>query len=418
MAQISDDCFASGDELMPLDQALKLIGERLSPVVARETVDLDKALGRVLAEDVVASVNVPPHDNAAVDGYAFRFADLTRGGGGVLPIVGRAAAGHPIRDDVAAGGAVRIFTGAPMPGGCDTVLMQEDARLEDGTVIVPPGLRAGANRRKAGEDIARGQIVLKTGRRLQPADLGVAASIGQCRLPVFKRLKVALFSTGDELREPGETLAPGSIHDSNRYVLKGMLGRLGAEVVDLGILPDRYDEIRGAIARASASHDLIVTSGGVSVGEEDHVRLAVEALGHLHFWRLAVKPGRPIALGQIGAALFAGLPGNPVAVVLTFARIVRPLVEILSGAAARPAQFFQVRAGFACRKKKGRREWIRVRLETVDDGVRVVRRYPRQGSGILMSVVDSDGVIELPEDLTELEEGAMVNFLPFDGIGA
>ncbi len=418
MAQLSDDCFAAGDALMPLDEALALIGQRLEPVVGHETVALTEASGRVLAEDVVSAIQVPPNDNSAVDGYAFRFADLARASDTTLAVVGRAGAGHPFDGPVPPGAAVRIFTGAPMPADCDTVLMQEDARLAGADVVVPPGLKAGANRRMAGEDITKDQLLLKAGRRLGAADLGVAAAAGRAELSVFAPLKVALFSTGDELCEPGRPLAPGAIHDSNRHVLRALLARLGAEVDDLGILPDDARIIRAALAEAAAEHHLILTSGGVSVGEEDHVRDAVEKLGNLHLWRLAIKPGRPVALGQIGAAAFAGLPGNPVAVVLTFIRVVRPMIEILSGAEPRPPLLYSVRSGFDYRKKRGRREWVRVRLGNGDDGAPVAHKFPRQGAGILMSVVDSDGVLELPEEMEELKAGDMAPYLSFSEAGA
>lgn len=418
MAQLSDDCFAAGDELMPFDEALALMGRRLVPVVGREFVSLAEADNRVLAEDVVAAIEVPPDDNSAVDGYAFRFADLASGADTTFAIVGRASAGHPFDGPVPAGGSVRIFTGAPMPADCDTVVMQEDVRPAGGVVVVPPGLKAGANRREAGEDIRKDQLLLKGGRRLGAADLGVAASAGRAELSVFAPLKVALFSTGDELCEPGRPLPPGAIHDSNRHVLRALLARLGAEVDDLGILPDRAATIREALADAAAGHHLILTSGGVSVGEEDHVRDAVEKLGSLYLWRLAIKPGRPVALGQIGAAAFAGLPGNPVAVVLTFIRVVRPMIEILGGAEPGPPMLYSVRAGFDYRKKRGRREWVRVRLGTGDDGAPVAHEFPRQGAGILMSVVDSDGVLELPEAMEELKAGDMAPFFSFAEAGA
>lgn len=418
MAQLSDDCFAAGDALMPLDDALALIGQRLGPVVGRQVVALAEASGRVLAEDVVSAMAVPPNDNSAVDGYAFRFADLAPAADTALAVVGRARAGHPFDGAVPPRAAVRIFTGAAMPADCDTVLMQEDARLAGADVVVPPGLKAGANRRLAGEDITKDQLLLTVGRRLGAADLGVAASAGRAELSVFAPLKVALFSTGDELCEPGRPLAPGAIHDSNRHVLRALLARLGAEVDDLGILPDRAATIRGALKEAAADHHLILTSGGVSVGEEDHVRDAVQELGNLHLWRLAIKPGRPVALGQIGAAAFAGLPGNPVAVVLTFIRIVRPMIEILSGAEPRPPLLYSVRAGFDYRKKRGRREWVRVRLGHGGDGTPVAHKFPRQGAGILMSVVDSDGVLELPEEMEKLKAGDMAPFLSFAEAGA
>jgi molybdopterin molybdotransferase len=413
MAQLSADCFAHGGKLMSLDEALALIEERTSLVAGVEEVTLPQALGRVLAADLVAPISVPPHANSAVDGYAVRFEDLSPDAETVLRLVGRAAAGHPERRKTGAGEVIRIFTGAVMPEGADTVLMQEDCRLEGDAVIVPPGIKRGANRRRAGEDVEAGAVALAAGTLLRPQEVGLAASIGCAAVPVRTRLKAALFSTGDELEEPGRSLAPGRIYDSNRYTLSALLARLGVAVTDLGILPDREADIREALRRAADSHDLIVTSGGVSVGEGDHVKSAVEAQGSLHFWRLAIKPGRPIALGQVGRIPFIGLPGNPVAAMVTFLRIVRPLVLKMAGAADRRPLMFQVRAAFEYRKKAGRREWVRVSLVPNGAGGIEARKFPREGAGILSSMVAADGLVELPEDLTRLEAGTMVDVLPF-----
>ena len=305
MAQLSDDCFAFGGPLIGLDAALTLLLERTAPVTGVETAPLAAARGRVLAEDIVAPRDVPPHDNSAVDGYEVYFDDLAPGAETALPVKGRAAAGHPLAGAQARATAVRIFTGAPMPpgadgsqaGGPDTVLMQEDCVETDGVVVVPPGLKRGANRRKRGEDIKAGAIILRAGRRLKPQDIGLAASIGLTRVPVRQPLRVALFSTGDEIREPGTPAPAGAVYDANRFALLAALQGLGCSVTDLGILPDRFATIRDALAGAAAAHDLILTSGGMSTGDEDHIKPAVEALGALHFWRLAIKPGRPIAFG-------------------------------------------------------------------------------------------------------------------------
>ena len=416
MAQLSDDCFAFGGRLMTADEALDLLTERLTVVVDPETVPLRAALGRVLAEDVIAERSVPPHDNAAVDGYAVYFDDLDSGGETRLPVAGRAAAGHPLGRAQRPGEAVRIFTGAPMPEGPDTVLMQEDCGVEDETVIIPPGIRRGANRRRAGEDVEAGATVLHRGHRLRPQDIGHAASVGCTGLEVYRPLRVALFSTGDEIRDIGEALPPGCIYDANRYALAGLLERLGCTVEDLGILPDDYGVIHAALAAAGKSHDLIMTSGGVSTGDEDHVRAAVEAQGHIHLWRLAIRPGRPIALGQVGKVPFLGLPGNPVAVMVTFMRLARPAILRLSGCSDPAPTMFRVRAAFAYTKKIDRREWLRVRLITDGDGALTVEKFPRDGAGILSSMVESDGLVELPEELTRLEPGMMVDFLPFSEV--
>ena len=425
MAQLSDDCFAFGEALMPTAQALAELDARIEPVVGRETVALGAAVGRILAEDVVADRNVPPHDNSAVDGYAVWFGDLNSDTPTVLPVRGRAAAGHPLDGRAKRGTAVRIFTGAPMPngdnGGPDTVMMQEDCIERDGAgdervVEIAPGIKRGANRRDAGEDIAEGTTILARGQRLRPQDVGLAASIGRTSLDVSAPLKVAIFSTGDELRDPGAATPPGSVYDSNRYVIAALLNQLGCAVTDLGILTDDRAAIERALTDAAEHHHLVVTSGGMSVGEEDHVKAAVEARGAIHFWRLAIKPGRPIALGQIGRVPFVGLPGNPVAVMVTFLRFARPMILKLSGSTETDPHLFQVRAGFEHKKKKDRREWVRARLVSGDDGVPVAQKFERQGAGVLSSMVDADGLVELPEDLTRLEPGAMVDFLPFSEV--
>ena len=400
MAQLSDDCFAFGGTLMTAGEALALLGQRLDVVVGSETVPLRQARGRILAADLAAPFPVPPHDNAAVDGYAVYFDDLDGGGETRLPVGARIAAGQSVDRPVPRGEAVRIFTGAPMPPGPDTVLMQEDCARDGEAVIIPPGIKRGANRRHAGEDIEAGAVVLTKGRRLRAQDVGLAASIGRAELEVYAPLSVALFSTGDEIREVTEALPPGCVYDANRYALAGLLDGLGCEVDDLGILEDSEQAVREALAGAAGGHDLIMTSGGVSTGEEDHVRAAVEALGAIHFWRLAIRPGRPLALGQVGRVPFIGLPGNPVAVMVTFMRFARPAILRLSGAVDGAPKTFPVRAGFAYRKKASRREWLRVILHTGEDGMPYVTKFPRDGAGILSSMVGADDEVALFPPMT------------------
>ena len=412
MAQLSDDCFAFGGALLTVDEALARIDQGIVAVVDSETVPIGSAAGRVLARDVVSAMNLPPHANSAVDGYAVAHADLSPDRETDLPVGGRAAAGHPLDRALRPGEAIRIFTGAPMPEGADTVLMQEDCVAVDGRVRLKPGIRKGANRRRAGEDVALGETALAAGRRLGPAEIGLAAALGHVALPVFRRLRVALVSTGDEVREPGTELPPGAIYDANRFVLRALLEGLGCVVTDFGIRPDREAALADTLAAAGADHDLIVTSGGVSTGDEDHVKSAIERLGALHFWRLAIKPGRPVALGQVGRVPLIGLPGNPVAVVVTFAVLARPLILKLAGAAASTPRHFPVRSAFAYRKKPGRREYLRARLERNGDQM-VAVKYPRDGAGILSSIVQSDGLVVLGEATGALAEGAIVDFLPF-----
>lgn len=413
MAGAGNDCFVPGGELMTLDAALALLDERIKPVAGVETVPLSLALDRTLADSLTAERDVPPHDNAAVDGFAVRFDDVAVDGETRLPVTGRVAAGHPLERPVRPGEALRIFTGAPLPEGVDTVVMQEDCRLDGDCVVFGPGLRRGANRRRRGEDIRAGDGILDDGIRLRPQEIGLAASVGCATLRVRRPLRAAVFSTGDEVRDPGEAAPAGCIYDANRYAVGGLLAGLGCTVTDLGILPDHLPAIREALAGAAADHHIVITSGGISLGDEDHVRAAVEALGRLHLWRLAIKPGRPLALGQVGDAVFAGLPGNPVAAMVTFLRVVRPVVLRLAGRRHTAPRFYKVRTAFAYRKKAGRREWLRAHLVTDAGGEPRAVKYAADGSGILHSMVAADGLVELAEHMETVAEGSLVDFLPF-----
>ena len=419
MAQLSDDCFAFGGPLLPVDDIERLLAERIAPVGETERVNLHEAAGRVLAADLVATVDLPPFDNSAVDGFAVRHADLAAAGETRLTVIDRVAAGHAPAHPVGPGQAVRIFTGAPMPAGADTVFMQEDVRVESGAVIVPPGLKLGANRRRAGEDVRAGTVALPTGRRLAPQHVALAAALGRVDLQVRRRIRVALFSTGDEIVEPGAARPQPALYDANRRLLAELAGRLGAAVTDLGILPDDPQVLAQAISAAASDHDVVLTSGGVSTGEADHVRTAVEQIGRLVFWRVAIKPGRPVAMGVVPApgggsgAAFVGLPGNPVAAFITFVRVVRPLLLRLSGALPEPMLALPVRAGFAYRKKLGRREYVRVTLARAPDGTIEAKKYPQDGAGVITSLTQTDGLVELPEQTTAVEPGATIGFLPY-----
>jgi molybdopterin molybdotransferase len=419
MAQLTDDCFAFSGPLLPVADAERLIAERIAPVSGRDSVTLREAAGRVLAEDIIAPVNVPPFDNSAVDGYAVRAEDLDGDREKRLTIVDRVAAGHAATHALKSGEAIRIFTGAPMPGGADTVFMQEDCRVEGGVVIVPPGLQRGANRRLAGEDMRAGAVALPAGRRLAAQHVALAAALGLAALGVRRRVRVALFSTGDEIVEPGSRLPRAALYDSNRYLLSGLIARFGAAVTDLGILSDEPRQLARAIGAAAADHDLVLTSGGVSAGEADHVRNAVESIGRIVFWRVAIKPGRPVAMGVVpgprngDGAAFVGLPGNPVAVFVTFVRVVRPLLLRLSGALPEPLIAMPARATFSYRKRKGRREYVRVALRAAADGVIEVVKYQQDGAGVLTSLTETDGLAELLEDVTMVEPGSTVGFLSY-----
>ncbi len=423
MAQLTDDCFAFSGPLLPVDELQQIIRERISPVSETETITLNNAQGRVLSADIVAPISLPPFDNSAVDGYAVRHADLNAERETRLPIADRVTAGRAAAQPLAPSQAIRIFTGAPMPDGADTVFMQEDCRVEDDAVILPPGLKRGANRRLAGEDVPAGRAVLRDGRRLSVADLALVAGLGLTACNVRRRIKVALFSTGDEVAEPGHPLPPAALYDANRTLLSGLIGRLGGEVTDLGILADDPAILTPALRAAASGHDLVLTTGGVSTGEADHVRDAVEACGRLVFWRVAIKPGRPVAMGVIPhvadpaqSAAFVGLPGNPVAAFVTFFRVVRPLIMRLSGAHDPQPIPLPVRAGFAYRKKEGRREYVRVALRKLPDGGIEANKHPQDGAGVITSLTETDGLVELPENVTTVEAGSTVGFIPYTSI--
>jgi molybdopterin molybdotransferase len=418
MAQLTDDCFAFSGPLLPVSDMERLIAERVVPISETEEVTLTAARGRVLAADVIAPLDLPPFDNSAVDGYAVRHKDLDAKGETTLTIAGRLFAGGGKPKPVKTGEAVRIFTGAPMPSGADTVFMQEDTREESGRVIVPAGLKRGANRRLAGEDVRKDSVVLPAGRRLAAQDVALAAAVGLTALKVRRRVRVALFSTGDEIVEPGTPRPDSALYDANRYLLGGMLERLGAAITDLGIVKDDPLVLEKSIVAAAMYHDLVLTSGGVSTGEADHVRTAVEKVGKLWFWRVAIKPGRPVAMGVVrvpggGGAAFVGLPGNPVAAFVTFARVVRPLLLRLGGALPENLTALPVRLAFDYRKKPGRREYVRVALRTGADGIVEAIRHPQEGAGVITSLTETDGLAELTEDATRLEKGATVGFLSY-----
>jgi molybdopterin molybdotransferase len=417
MAQLTDDCFAFAGPLLPISEMERLIAERVTPVIEDEQVALRAAHGRVLANDIVAGTDLPPFDNSAVDGFAVRSQDLDPAAETRLKVVDRITAGHRPETGLEPGQAARIFTGAPMPAGADTVFMQEDCRVEGDLVLLPPGLKAGSNRRLAGEDVRAGNVILPAGRRLAAQHLALAASVGLTELPVRRRVRVAIFSTGDEIVEPGSARPEPALFDANRFLLDGLLERLGAHVTDLGILPDDPATLGAALKTAAADHDLVLTSGGVSTGEADHVRDAVEAIGRLVFWRVGIKPGRPVAMAVIStgttSAAFVGLPGNPAAVFVTFVRVVRPLLLRLAGALPEPLLAMPVRSGFAYKKRKDRREYVRVTLRSTPAGEIEAIKYPKDGAGIITSLTETDGLVELAEDVTTVAPGTTVGFLSY-----
>lgn len=421
MAQLTDDCFAFSGPLLPLQEMERMIDERVEPVKDTETLPLRSARGRVTAADVVAPVDLPPFDNSAVDGYAVRYADLAIDDDTKLTIAGRLTAGARAEMILTPGQAIRIFTGAAMPSGADTVFMQEDVTLDGDNVIMPKGLALGANRRLAGEDVPVGRMVLPAGAVLEAQHIALLAALGLTEVVVRRRLKVAIFSTGDEVVEPGSARGRTAVYDANRYLLSALLERLGAVVTDLGILADEPAGLARALGQAAAGHDLVITSGGISTGEADHVRGAVEKIGSLVFWRVAIKPGRPVAMGVIRAgeraahsgAAFVGLPGNPVAVFVTFVKVAKPLLSRLSGARPQRLMPLPVRAAFAYKKKKDRREYVRVALRIAADGEVEAVKHPQDGAGILTSLTETDGLLEFPEGVTSITPGDRVGFLSY-----
>ncbi|WP_411879508.1 gephyrin-like molybdotransferase Glp [Polaromonas sp. YR568] len=400
--------------LKPLDQALAELMARAAPLPGTEAVSTFDADGRVLAQELVSSLDVPAHDNSAMDGYALRAADWAEGA--VLPVSQRIPAGST-GHALAAGTAARIFTGAPVPTGADAVVMQEDCEAVETGVRIKTQPRPGQSIRRRGEDVAAGAVVLRRGERLTPASLGLAASIGFDTLQVAPRVRVALFSTGDELVMPGEVapadMKPGAIYNSNRFFLRALLLRLGCTVTDLGIVPDRLDATVAALKEASEQHDLILTSGGVSVGEEDHIKPAVQALGELVLWQMAIKPGKPFAYGKVGGSHFIGLPGNPVSSFVTFLVLVRPFLLRLQSASEVAVQPIGVPAHFDWPKADKRREFLRVKRDAAGG----LELFNNQGSGVLTSAVWGDGFVDNPAGVA-IARGDTVQFIPFSALMA
>ena len=404
---------------MPVNRARELIRRFLHPVRAIERVHVRQALGRTLAGDIVSPIDVPGHDNSAMDGWAVRFEDLVRDGETKLARVGDSFAGRPFDGSLAAGQAVRIFTGGVMPRGADTVVMQERARETPGGVTIDAGAvtKLGQNRRFAGEDLKRGATVFRDGQPLRPAEVGMLASLGIGEVSVYRRLRVAFFSTGDELVSIGTPLAEGEIYDSNRYTIHAMLTRLNCEVLDMGVVRDEPEALERAFAEAARSADVVITSGGVSVGEADFVKQLLDKLGEVLFWKIAMKPGRPLAYGRIGDAHFFGLPGNPVSVMVTFYQFVRDALLILMGQRdAAPLPTFPVRLSKAIRKVPGRTEFQRGILTRDAQGTWSVHTTGDQGSGILSSMSQANCFIILGADCGNVETGAMVQVQPLEGL--
>jgi molybdopterin molybdotransferase len=406
----ADDACAS-DALISVDVAVQKILDVAVPVDQVETIAIADSLGRVLAEDILSSINVPGFNNSAMDGYAVNSAACTEPGAR-LAVSQRIAAGE-VGVSLQAGTAARIFTGAPVPTGADAVVMQERCQRHGDEVLIETSVEPGQNIRLAGEDIEQGGITLEAGRRLRPQEQGLLASIGCAHVSVRRKLKVATFYTGDELVEPGQLLEAGQIYNSNRYTMNGLLQASGCEVIDFGIVPDTLEDTRDVLKRAATTADLVLTSGGVSVGEEDYVRVALQQLGELNMWRIAMKPGKPVAFGKVDRALFMGLPGNPVSVFVTFLVFARPLIQKLQGANGHVSSVLTVRSSFEWKPIK-RQEYLRVRIRHDDHGA-YAERYPHQGSGVLTSASWADGLVII-EPAKTIRVGDSVQYIPFQGL--
>ena len=418
--RLMDDCFLHDRDRLRHADALALIRQRVSTVTDIVETRLENAAGLILAEDVNSTRLVPARDNAAVDGFAYRHEDYDDTGGW-FAVTDRIAAGQAPAGSLHPSAAARIFTGAVMPDGADTVAMQEDCETheQDGKhfVAIPPGLRQGANRRKAGEDLKAGDPIASAGRALRPQDIGAVASSGFATVSTYRPIRVALLSTGDEIVRPGHDATAQMVYDSNHFLLRALLEPLGVEVTDLGILPDDPDRIHEAISAAAESHDALITTGGASRGEEDHVLETLDTLGSRHSWQLAVKPGRPMMFGQIGDCAFLGLPGNPVAAFVCFLLYARPLLIKLGGGLWTEPERFPLPAAFTIEKKKpDRREFLRGRLQ-IEDSTLQVTKFERDGSGLISSLREADGLIELNEDILKVAHGDIVQFIPFSQFG-
>ncbi|MDP1967953.1 MAG: molybdopterin-binding protein [Burkholderiaceae bacterium] len=417
LAQIATELQGYDPQALSAQSVNDFLDKLVDAVADTESIALFDALGRVLSADVVSPVSVPPHDNSAMDGFAFDGALLRDDAPLTLQVAGTALAGKAWRGQLASGQCLKIMTGAVMPEGLDTVVPQELARVEGERVTIAPGvLRPGDNRRLAGEDIMRGQAALRQGQLLTPAALGLLASLGLPSVRVKRRLRVAYFSTGDEILSLGEPPREGAVYDSNRYTVFGLLTRLGCEVIDMGVVRDEPALLEAAFTQAAAQADAIITSGGVSVGEADYTRTMMKKLGDVAFWRIAMRPGRPMAVGRIGRSVLFGLPGNPVAVMVTFLAFVRPALLRMMGCTAAPPPLLRARSAELMRTKAGRTEYQRGTVRRLADGSLEVRTTGNQGSGVLSSMVVANGLIVLHHDQETVQVGDEVDVMMFDGV--
>jgi len=408
---MNDCCYNPNEKMLTTDEAIQFLLERCKATEQIETIKTLDALGRVLAQAITSTLNVPPLDNSAMDGYVTRFSDLNSNAETTLAISQRIAAGY-VGDKLEKGTAARIFTGAPVPEGADTVIMQEQCQQQDDKVVISGKVGKGDHIRRAGEDIIQGSEVMSIGQKLRPQDMGLIASVGIDEIKVFKKITVAIFSTGDELLMPGEPVQPGKIYNSNRYTLTGMLQKVGCEIIDLGCIPDDLDATVEAMQQAAEQADLIMTTGGVSVGEEDYIKLAIDKLGSVEMWRVAMKPGKPVAFGEVSKTPFIGLPGNPVSVFVTFCLFARPVIRKMQGCGEVLSRKVQVVSGFDWPRKGPRREFVRGQLVMDEQGQQRAITYSSHSSGVLTSTTWAHGLVEIPENST-FEKGAVINWLDF-----
>lgn len=417
--KLANDCFIHDKDRLRHDQALEILRENMHGIAGIETVLIANAYGRILASDIVAPRNIPAFDNSAVDGYAFAHDDFEPTGG-FFPLKTRITAGDTAEIELAGFAAARIFTGAKMPKGADTIAMQEDCELhvKDGGlyVAIPSGLKKGANRRRAGEDVGIDEIVARSGLKLRPQDLAAIASTGTDKIKVYKRIKIGLLSSGNEILRPGESFEQGKVYDANHFMLSGLLENLNVDITDLGVCPDDSEKARTLLNDTSKRFDVIISSGGASKGEEDHFVNTLKELGKCHLWQLAVKPGRPMSFGQIDDTLVFTLPGNPVAAFVCFLLYVRPCIQGLSGAEFSEPQRYKIPAGFSIKSKPDRREFLRGYIVNEYDSP-IAMKFDRDGSGLITGLRESSGLIEIPEETTSVSNGEMINFIPYSELG-
>ena len=415
MKKLADDCFLHDKDRLRHDDAIAILKERLVTIAKTELLPLEAVAGRILAQDITAPRNIPSTDNAAVDGYAFAFNDHEPTGG-FFPISTRIPAGQTEQLELPGFSAARIFTGAPMPQGSDTVAMQEDCERhdQDGSrfVIIPAGLKKGANCRKAGEDVTKGDSVSKKNQRLRPQDVAAIASTGVSEVSVFRKLRVGVLSSGDEILRPGDEFSDGQVYDANHYMLRSFMDTLPIEFTDLGISDDNPAQVETVLKEAAATHDVILSTGGASRGEEDHFVSALEKLGNCHLWQLAVKPGRPMSFGQIDNTPCFTLPGNPVAAFVCFLLYVRPSLLILAGCQWSEIEKYEIPSGFSLTSKPDRREFLRGKIIYNENGIAELEKFQRDGSGLISGLQFAGGLIEIPEETTKVDIGERINFIP------